>query len=156
MLIALGIYLYLWLNFHWKTTGVSKHQEMDAPMSKNTSESATDHYARVFNNKFGLLRIGIIIIIFGRLGTLQDRWNIWTFGIKIYNKHNNPMKIICEESYTGIDGILDGEYVFKYSINKITKKPEWLCNNLKFENEKYKKEFNSYIFIISEINFLKI
>ena len=86
-------YFYLWLNFYWKTTGVSKHQEMDAPMSKNTSESATDHYARVFNNKFGLLRIGIIIIIFGRLGTLQDRWNIWTFGIKVYNKHNNTFEL---------------------------------------------------------------
>ena len=73
----------------------------------------------------------------------------------IYNKHNNPIKIICEETDIGIDGILDGEYVFRYSINKITKNPEWLCNNLKFENEEYKKEFNSYIFIISEINFRK-
>ena len=87
-LITWWNYFYLWLNFHWKITGVSKHRITDAPMSKNTSESATDHYARVFNNKFGLLRIGIIII-FGCLGTLQDRWNIWTFGIKVYNKHNS-------------------------------------------------------------------
>ena len=60
-------------------------------MSKNTSESATEHYARVFNNKFGLLRIGIITI-FGCLGTLQDRWNIWTLGIKVYNKYNNTFE----------------------------------------------------------------
>ena len=145
-LLTWWTYVYLWLNFHWKTDGGSKVFITDSPWSKNNTCSTDLHFTWFDNNKvaiirvinisgnlgtlkdrwnfwtfgikfykstiiqdrnktlrhvleffpnikLGLLRIAIIIIIFGCLGTLQDRWNIWTFGIKVYNKHNNTFEL---------------------------------------------------------------
>ena len=145
-LLTWWTYVYLWLNFHWKTDGGSKVFITDSPWSKNKPCSTDLHFTWFDNNKvaiirvinisgnlgtlkdrwnfwtfgikfykstiiqdrnktlrhvleffpnikLGLLRIAIIIIISGCLGTLQDRWNIWTFGIKVYNKHNNTFEL---------------------------------------------------------------
>ena len=74
-------YFYLWLNFHLKTTGGSKIRMTDAPLSKNISKSTDHYFALVYNSKLVILGI---ITISGCLGTLQDRWNFWTFGSKVY------------------------------------------------------------------------
>ena len=83
-------YFYIWLKFYWETTGGSKIRITDAPVSKDISESPTDqYYAWVYNNKLE----NRLIIISGCLGTLKDRWNFWTCGIKVYNKHNSYLQI---------------------------------------------------------------
>ena len=87
MLIALGIYLYLWLNFHWKTTGGSKVCKTDSPWSSDISGSTDLYFAWHDNYKASSIKL---IIISGNLGTLKDRWNFWTFGIKVY-KHCNRL-----------------------------------------------------------------
>jgi hypothetical protein len=77
-------YLYQWQKFHWKTTGGSKFQKIEIPRRSDLTWSTDLHNTWIGNRKTGTISI---IIISGSLGTLKDRWNFWTFGIKVYN-HN--------------------------------------------------------------------
>ena len=83
-------YLYIWVKFHWKITGVSKIRITDTSWSSDISWSADLQIAWSDNNKATISRI---IVISGNLGTLKDRWNFWTFGIKVY-KQNRKHSII--------------------------------------------------------------
>ena len=89
-LLTWWTYVYLWLNFHWKTTGGSKVFITDPPRSKNNTCSTDLHFTWFDNNKVSIIRV---INISGNLGTLKDRWNFWTFGIKFYKSINKQIRI---------------------------------------------------------------
>jgi hypothetical protein len=78
VLIIWWNYLYQWLKFHWKITGGSKYQKIEMPRRSDLPRSTYLHNTFIGNRKTGALGV---IIIYGSLGTLKDRWNIWTFGI---------------------------------------------------------------------------
>ena len=82
-----GNYFSRWWQLHWNTTGTTREP-------KFVKLRSTYHFTHklVYHNS-GLasktFRTNRIFIISGNLGTNKDRWNFWTFGIKVY--HTNSL-----------------------------------------------------------------
>lgn len=121
------------------------------PINKRYMEKYIENYKK---NSKEILQIGnkIYCDLKSPIGDASIKYSIKEI---IYNKANNPIKIICNENPNyGRFGFLNKEYIFTYSIDKISNAPKWICKNLEFENDSYKKQFSPYKFNISEQNFL--
>ena len=116
VLIIWWNYLYQWLKFHWKITGGSKYQKIEIPRRSDLPRSTDLHNTCIGNRKTGAIGV---IIIYGSLGTLKDRWNIWTFGIKVYSKHKLTFKLCLhtlQYKLQNLQGIL---FLLAYWTSKI-------------------------------------
>jgi hypothetical protein len=123
-------YLYQWLKFQWKITSQSKFQKIEIRRRSDLPRSTDLHN---WNGKRKTGAIGVIIIS-GSLGTLKDRWNFWTFGIKVYN-HNQiisfrnkqniylSIKRLCCDSYIAFTSLVVRKYII--SGSRGTHKDRW-------------------------------
>ena len=78
-----GNYLSRWWQFHWNTTGITFGPKIDEQRSEYQFTHILEHYYSGLASV--TFRTNRIFIISGNIGTNKDRWNIWTFGIKVYS-----------------------------------------------------------------------
>jgi hypothetical protein len=116
VLIIWWNYLYQWLKFHWKITGGSKYQKIEMPRRSDLPRSTYLHNTFIGNRKTGALGV---IIIYGSLGTLKDRWNIWTFGIKVYSKHKLTFKLCLHTLQYKLQNLRGILFLLAYWTSKI-------------------------------------
>ena len=76
-------YLSRWCQFHWNTTGITFGPKIDEQRSEYQFTHILEHYYSGLASV--TFRTNRIFIISGNIGTNKDRWNIWTFGIKVYS-----------------------------------------------------------------------